>query len=174
MDKRLSIEQIIKTNEFSDFYQSALEFCNFIENYKAKSKVDFLKRIRYNLLCLYSAGLKLQWIDLKTNADFDEKIDDEVFKNVLKSIEDRLQDVRYYWHVFDPTTFEDKESVCGDLVDDLGDIYKDLKYSIMIYNLDRPDCQENALWQFKFDFDKHWDDHCINALATIHYYLKNE
>ena len=174
MDTNLTVEQIIKTKEFSDFYQSALDFCEFIENYKTKSKVDFLESIRQNLLCLYLAGLKLQWVDLQSNVDFDEKIDDEVFKNVLKSIDDRLQDARYYWHVFDPTNVEDKEPVCGDLVDDLGDIYKDLKYSIMIYNLDKPDCKENALWQFKFDFDKHWDDHCINALSTIHYYLENE
>ncbi|MGE5479640.1 MAG: DUF5063 domain-containing protein [Chloroflexota bacterium] len=170
----MTVEQIIKTKEFSEFYQNALEFCESIDNYKTKSKVDFLEKIRQNLLCLYSAGLKLQLVDLQSDVDFDENIDDQEFKNVLKSIGDRLQDARYYWHVFDPTNVEDNELVCGDLLDDLGDIYKDLKYSIMIFNLDKPDCQESALWQFKFDFDEHWNDHCINALTAIHYYLENE
>jgi len=52
--------------------------------------------------------------------------------------------------------------------------YTTTKFSFMTYNLDKEDCKENALWQFKFDFNKHWGDHCINALSAIHYFLQNE
>ena len=169
-----TVEEIIQTKEFVDFYRTASSFCDFVESYATESKYEFLQVARQNLLTLYDTALKIQWVKLQSNIEYDEKLDDIKFKKLLMFIEKRLGDARYYWHVFDPTNDKDTEAVCGDLVDDIGDIYKDLKYSIMIYNLDKEDCKENAVWQFKFDFDKHWDNHCINALSAIHYYLQNE
>jgi hypothetical protein len=170
----LTTEQIIQTREFSNFYKEANDFCDFIENYQSKTNIDFLQAIRQHLIKLYDTALKLQWIDLQSNVDFGEKLDDKEFAKIVSSIASRLEDSRYYWHVYDPTNNTDTKSVCGDLVDDLSDIYKDLKYAILIFNLDKADCKENALWEFKFDFDKHWDNHCINALNSIHFYLQNE
>ena len=167
-------EQILQTEEFLDFYKAALDFCDFIENYQNKRKVDYLHTVRQNLLKLYNTALKLQWVDLQSNVEYDDKLDDKEFNNILSRIVEGVDNARYYWYIFDPTCNKDHEAVCGDLVDDLGDIYKDLKYSIMIFNLGDVDCKENALWQFKFDFDKHWGGHCINALSAIHFYLEKE
>lgn len=174
MEQQFKTEEILRTNEFTDFYKTAVDFCSFIENYHSKDKVEFLKATRIFLLKLYDKALRLPWVDLQSNIEYDDKLDSDKFEYTLSFISKRLDDARYYWHVFDPTNEKDTEAVCGDLVDDLGDIYKDLKYSIMTFNLDKQDCQENALWQFKFDFDKHWDDHCVNALSAIHFYLQNE
>lgn len=137
--------------------------------------MEFLKTTRIHLLKLYENALKLQWVDLQSNIEYDDKLDSDEFDKTLSYISDRLGDARYYWHVFDPTNEKNKEPVCGDLIDDLGDIYQDIKFSLMTFNLGKQDCQENAfLWQFKFDFDRHWGDHCINALRAIHFYLQCE
>lgn len=174
MEEQFKTEEILKTKAFADFYNAAVEFCGFIETYNSKDKVEFLKATRTHLLKLYDDALKLQWVDLQSNIEYNDKLDSTELDNTLSYISTRLGKARYYWHVFDPTNNKDTEPVCGDLVDDLGDIYQDLKFSIMIFNLGKQDCQENALWQFKFDFDKHWDDHCINALSAIHFFLQNE
>ncbi|MFO0477640.1 MAG: DUF5063 domain-containing protein [Bacteroidota bacterium] len=174
MEQQYSIDNLIKTKEFSDFYKISVDFCEFIEKYQSKDNLDFLKNSRQNLLFLYSSALALPWVDLQTNIDYDEKINTDQFNKTVSFITDRLGETRYYWHVFDPTLENEKEPVCGDLVDDLQDIYKDIKISILTYNLNKKDCKENALWQFKFDFDKHWDNHCINALSAIHFFLQNE
>jgi hypothetical protein len=170
----IKAEEILESKEFSAFYKAAVDFCDFIENFKSNDKTEFLKATRTHLLNLYDKGLKLQWVELKSNIEYDVKIARDEFDQRLASIAERLEDSRFYWHVFDPTNEKDTEPGRGDLVDDLGDIYKDLKYSIMIFNLGKPECQENALWQFKFYFNKHWDDHCINALSAIHFFLEND
>lgn len=170
----MKVEEIIKTTEFLDFYKSATDYCNFIENYSKQTQIDYLKILRKKLLNLYEKALNLQWIELQSNITYDEKLHDKEIKSILSSLADKLDDKRYYWHVFDPTNHNDTEPVCGDLADDLGDIYKDLQYSIMIYNLEGEYSKEKALWQFKFDFDKHWGDHCINALTGIHFFLQDE
>lgn len=133
-----------------------------------------MQATRHHLLRLYATALELQWVESKSNAEFDDPLQDADIKPLRDSISQRLQGSQYYWHVFDPTDEEDITPVCGDLVDDLGDMYKDLKNAITIFNLGKPGCKENALWNFKFLFEKHWDDHCINALSAIHYYLQDE
>jgi len=174
MEHHFKTEEILKTKEFTDFYKIAVDFCDFIENHPGKDKTEFLKATRLYLLKLYDNALKLQWVDLQSNIEYDDKLDSDKFDRTLLFISSRLGDARYYWHVFNPTNEKNTEPVCGDLVGDLGDIYQDLKFSLMTFNLNKLDCQENALWQFKFDFEKHWDDHCINALSAIHFYLQNE
>jgi hypothetical protein len=49
--------------------------------------------------------------------------------------------------VFDPTKDDDIEPVCGDLLDDLGDIYKDLKNSLLLFDKGTPAEIESAVLQ---------------------------
>ncbi len=171
MDQTFPTEEIIKSKAFTDFYKTALDFCLFIENLQPTTKVDFMQATRQHLLRLYTTALELQWVELQSNAEFDDRLHEADIKPLLNSISQRLEGSQYYWHVFDPTNEEDIKPVCGDLGDDLGDIYKDLKNAITIFNLEQSGCEESALWNFKFLFEKHWNDHCINALSAIHFYL---
>jgi hypothetical protein len=75
--------------------------------------------------------------------------------------------------VFDPTKNNDVLPVCGDLLDNLLDIYKDLKESILLYDNSKSTELGNAVWTFKWNFENHWGDHCINAIYAIHYLIKD-
>ena len=68
-----------------------------------------------------------------------------------------------YWEVFDP--FELEEPVCGDLRDDLQDIYADLRIGIREYEAGR---ENNALWEWKFGVDNHWGQHAVDAIRALH------
>lgn len=170
MKDALKIEKILINQDFIDFYAYAVGFCVFIET--CKNNTDYIDEVKIRLLRLYELGTNLPWVDLQSNVDYDNKLGDVEFKKVVDTIANKIGERRFYWHIFDPTDKNDKEPVCGDLVDDIGDIYKDIKYSILIFNLNQPECKENAVWQFKFDFESHWADHCINALNAIHYIQK--
>ncbi|MCW3075042.1 MAG: hypothetical protein JWP69_2111 [Flaviaesturariibacter sp.] len=92
-------------------------------------------------------------------------------KTILKSIGGRVP-FSYYWVVLNPVDMKNlAETGTGDLVDDLGDIYKDLKRAIVIFDTDDVAAKENIIWRLKFDFDYHWNKHCIEALSAIHHYL---
>lgn len=68
-----------------------------------------------------------------------------------------------YWEVFDPFEFE--EPVCGDLRDDLQDIYDDLRTGIREYEAGR---KNNAIWDWKFGVDNHWGQHAVDAIRALH------
>lgn len=168
----LSFEEVRQTSEFAEYYRAAEDFCGFLEGKDKLVTADFLVMVRSHLLRLYTAALAMPWMDLQSNEEFDEKLSADAFQAVLHSVAEQLDMARYYWHVFDPINNFDTEPVCGDLLDDIGDIYKDLKYSLMIFGLGKEDCEEIALWELKYTFDAHWNRHCVNALSAIHFYLK--
>lgn len=68
-----------------------------------------------------------------------------------------------YWKVFDPYNLE--EPVSMSLIDDILDIYKDVKEGILLYERSE---QIEAIWHWKFQFEIHWGRHAINAICALH------
>ena len=75
-----------------------------------------------------------------------------------------------YSQSFDPTVLDDNENYSnGWLVDDVVDIYKDLKEVIENIEKDTDESVQQGLWDLKFGFGAHWGSHLINALRFLHY-----
>jgi hypothetical protein len=120
--------------------------------------------------------MNLQTIELISNVDFDEKLNDKVFDKIKNQTSESLGEIQCYWTIFDPTenVFGNEKPVMGDLLDDIMDIYKDLKYQLMIFDLGTADSKENAVWGMRFDFWNHWSHHAIDAMRTIHYVIEKQ
>jgi hypothetical protein len=54
------------------------------------------------------------------------------------------------------------------LSDDLADIYRDLRHGLSLWELDTPDAQAAAAWQWRFNYEAHWGGHLFRAMATVH------
>ena len=166
-----SLKTILDSAEFNAFLTAAKSFCNFIETSPLTGK-EFLLASQDLLLELYRTARKLTDAGV---ADSKEDVDlpDEEYKQIRKFIGQR-QPFQYYWIALDPiieTEDEHTEGV-GDVTDDVSEIYRDLKSSLLLLESDSTDDKTNAVWQLKFDFDQHWNDHCINALHATHHYLE--
>jgi hypothetical protein len=172
MNQEPSTAQVLKSDDFVAFFNAVVDFCAFMESENAVEGRPFLKAVRGHLLSLYSQGTKLPMIDLQTSQEYEDRVDRSVFEGQRLRLAERLGEFRFYWHVFDPVNLEKTEACCGDLLDDLHDMYVDLKRSVHLFQLEKPDCEALALWKFKFDFDFHWGDHCIHALGAVHYFLQ--
>jgi hypothetical protein len=68
-----------------------------------------------------------------------------------------------YWEIIDPHA--DKDTVCGDLIDDLSDIAADLKAGMKEYEAGR---FGNAVFEWKFGLNNHWGQHIVDALRALH------
>lgn len=169
----LSVQEIDNSKEFKVFYNSANLFCSTIEENSNLNDIEYLKVIQLKLLELYRNALYIPKIELLTDREYDDKLDKEEFEKTMSNISKKLGGNRYYWMTLNPTKIENEsQTILGDLLDDISDIYKDLKYSLMIYNLNKLDCKEIAIFDFKFDFEKHCNNHCVNALYGINYFIK--
>ena len=79
--------------------------------------------------------------------------------------------VQIYWEIFDPITDAPEEPVAGSLVDDLGDIYRDVARGLVLFESGE---HAEALWQWGFNFRIHWGGHATGALRAMHAYLTKE
>jgi hypothetical protein len=71
---------------------------------------------------------------------------------------------QYYWEIFHPITETPEEPVCGDIADDLGDIYFDVKAGLLVY----PTSVQAAIWQWRMTFGFHWGKHATSALRALY------
>jgi hypothetical protein len=76
-----------------------------------------------------------------------------------------------YWEVFDPIATLREELVAGSIVDDLGDIYRDVARGLVLFESGDRD---EALWEWAFNFRVHWGEHAAGALRALHCYLAQE
>ena len=161
---------VISTEEFQDFLRSCRNYCELLENKQVSASLLDLQK---SLLKLYLYGLNLETIDLASNKEFEGKLGDKDLDKIKNLACEIIGENQYYWTIFDPTSnvFGNESPVMGDLLDDVIDIYKDIKCQVMIFDLNTEESMESAAWTMKFDFWHHWSNHAIDAIRTIHYMI---
>ena len=169
----IDLKTILDKETTQSFLKSARALIQIIENVDI-SKEDFYPLAHTNLIDLYSAGHKLEIIDLKYSNE-DSKFDElnyEFYQAQNIALFSKLGEDCIYWQVFEPIYDNENENkpVQGWLVDDFADIYRDLKTELnKIENIGTDEAIEDALWQLRFGFYHHWGIHCVNAIRALHY-----
>ena len=156
---------------FAVYYALANKYCDAYEMESVQDQRQFLSHIQGLLLALYSLGRELREINASENQAerFLERDDKQIQSMVANKVP-----FSGYWLALDPFSISESELGLGDLIDDLGDIYIDLKRAILIYDSKRDGAVQNACCKLKFDFDYHLADHCMNAMKAIHDYLSKD
>lgn len=175
------IKDFLKRTSTETFLYVARQFIELLETTKIH-KEEFYSKAHTALLELYSAGHKLEEIELKYSSADKDYDRDAIFENKNAGQISELGTEAFYWEIFDPTysekdgqpnagwTITDREATQGWLVEDFADIYRDLKIELIkIDNIRTDEATEDALWQLKWGFAHHWGQHCINALRYFHY-----
>jgi hypothetical protein len=175
------ILEFLNRDTTREFLICAERFVGILEDTEL-TKEAFLSLSHSAIIDLYSAGHKLQEIELKYSSA-DSEFDRDMFDNKNAGLIYELGEEAFYWEVFDPTyserngeskpgwTIADREVSQGWLVDDFGGIYRDLKIELnKIEIIATDEAIEDALWQLKFSFRHHWGGHAINAMRYLHYY----
>ena len=128
--------------------------------------------IHKKLTELYNAGLSLKSVELihsSEKTEFENVTREKLIEQNVNLISSLGKDC-FYWEVFDPTYEKENEPTQGWLVDDVADIYADLKEELYKINqIGTDEAIEDGLWQLKFGFTSHWGNHCVNAIRALHY-----
>jgi hypothetical protein len=166
------IQSFLDLQTTKEFLAVADKFIQLLETKEIVIE-DFVKHAHEILASLYCAGFNLQTIDLKYSDDKSDFDRDSLFENKNVNLIAELGDEGFYWEIFDPCFKQDNDKVLGYLVDDFGDIYRDLKIELEKIKINSDEAVEDALWQLKFNFHHHWGNHCIDALRYFHWYWYN-
>jgi hypothetical protein len=74
---------------------------------------------------------------------------------------------RHYWEVFEPFAEEKPDPIYGSISDDLKDVWGDLKKGLSIFDSGKPNCIEDAVWNWRFLFGSHWGHHAAGAIWVL-------
>jgi hypothetical protein len=78
----------------------------------------------------------------------------------------------HYRECFNPFELE-AEPVIGSLLDDLGDIYVDLRQGLDTLDRGTPEQASDAVWNWKFSFESHWGEHATGAIRALYWLLRS-
>lgn len=169
----------LKSQKITEFIQACEDYCNVIENYKNYSIKDFLYNIQKCLVNYYLKGFYLPeccGCDNNTNDGFDEDIREQArFRFYLDSLSRFLADDDLYFSNFSPMPdgVSKDEVTRMSLACDLAEIYEDIKCNLIVYKTENIYNQQQAIWQFEFDWKGHTGDHWSFAVRAIHWKLQD-
>lgn len=151
---RMDYEKHVK--EFSNI---AREYCEWVENKKEKKEDIYYLQVL--LSKLYCWGIQLpdcEPSDLLYSDDLPSQDDNKVL-NYFSDFP-----YQYYSTVFNAEIVPSEEPVTGDIIDDLSNIYKDLKDGL--WYLDQGS-KIDAVFQWRVSLGFHWARHILSAMHAI-------
>jgi len=170
--------------ELSRFAELAEAFCQLLEK-DEDSAAHQLREVHLLLPQLYASALRLP-APTVLFSDEDENDDDEDADEVpnvegeelsksaaialpaVSRLGEFLGHRAAYREVFDPHDWsgsEGSEEVAGSVLDDLSDIYLDLRRGLLLW---RDGASGKALWEWRFNFEVHWGEHATGALRALY------
>lgn len=158
------------------FATLAESFCSLLVNADLRSPNDLLNAVHRLLPKLYAAALQLP----SASALFDEDEPSDGHTETvpardatqpqrdlpggLVALAQSLGERRFYREIFDPYSVSTEAEVTGDVIDDLGDIYREITAGLFHW---RHGNIAEALWAWRFNFEAHWGEHATSALRAI-------
>src|SRR5665213_4016308 len=151
-----------KNQSYREFQLLVRNYCACIEGC-AETGSDFLRVVRDRLLPLYGAALSLPEV---RDARFEDLIvDDEKLRDERFAIADRLSQLGFvdvYRFVYEPLQNDADEPMHGSLLDDLSDIWWDLKPGLYALDNGSEEQAADVFWAWKESFGKHWHRHAVD------------
>lgn len=144
-----------------EFAELAQEYCSWVEGDGNKDE-EHLFYVQVLLSKLYCWGVQLPECDPTDLLESNEKPDHD-HKSVLSHFNEFP--VQYYSMVFNAHIVPSEEPVTGDVIDDLADIYKDLKDGLWYLS---KGSELDAVFQWRFSFGIHWARHVLGAMYALY------
>lgn len=151
------------------FVDSAVSFCQLVENQQALTVSEFTRQVIEILPRLYVAALNLPEVEVTTDEPLPSATQQLHAGQLHIEIADKLDPYNIYWEALNLFAYLEEESNgAGDIADDLVDIYCDLKRGLASYSEGTEGHSLDAVWDWKFHFDIHWGKHLVDALRVLH------
>jgi len=118
------------------------------------------------LAALYSAALNIMKLDIEEDGSHVESEENSVSVDQWKEAYERISNFPFnYYYEVDSAHEPSCESHYTDLIEDLTDIYQDVKEGMNLYE---KNYKSQALYHWQMTFEFHWGRHILGAMKALH------
>jgi hypothetical protein len=167
--EKIGYEKFIESEEYLIFKKSVDELFHLLEEETTASTYEFRCKLHKVLSKVYALSWDLPPIELQFETEKEDLLSEHQLKKMNLLISNKLGDKNFYFEVFDPFHLEKEDPTQGWLIDDLSDIYKEIKNGILKIESKKPAFIEDGIWDIVFGRNVHWGNHAINAIRALHY-----
>jgi hypothetical protein len=155
----------------SNFAIVAEQFTDWVHSSPLCSEQEAVKALSL-LSNLYAAAINIMTIDAERSEPEDDFENHTVSVDEWKEVYDRFSNFpfSYYSEVETPHESDPKTNYT-DFIEDLTDIYQDVKEGLNIYQTGQVE-QALCHWQMTFEF--HWGKHVLGAMKALHCWFQDE
>ncbi len=152
------MDYIKHINEFSSLAQ---EYCDWVETpgNKGKEQLFYLQVLLSKIYCWGIQLPECEPTDLFETEGLPKHNHHEILQNFNGF------PVQYYSMVFNADVVPSEEPVLGDVIDDLSDIYQDLKDGLWYL---KNGSEVDAVFQWRISFGAHWVRHILGAMYALY------
>lgn len=150
------------------FVIAARRFCEWVEMpLKPGTGLDPYHTLQL-LSLLYARALALPEVDAVQLHDFDRIPSLDAM--ALAPAREHLSTLpfQYYWEIPHALPLDGEEPFFGEIADDLGDVYQDVKEGLMTY---QAGLEPLAVWHWRQTWRLHWGKHAVSAIKVLNEYV---
>jgi hypothetical protein len=165
--------EILELTGFKIFVKEIDDFFELLESEDIEDESKFKKRLHLSLSKVYSTSFLIPYLELEFDSDFENDQFIKRDKEFANKISKKLKSCDWYSGIFDPFNIDDSDPVQFSLIDDIIDIYYELKIAKLKIEKKKPEYIEDGIWDIIFGRNNHWGTHAVNAIRALHYKLYN-
>jgi len=159
-------------SNFTSFWHKSKQLCDFLQYPQNLSVKVYRQQLLILLLNVYTGGVQLQH---NNEAGDDELIDDELTDQVEHlelAFEDEIGDVNYYVDSYNPYEFKENPLVTASLIDELNEIFRQLKVQLLKLETNDDKWIADAEWTIQFHLNLSLLNELIDVSRALHYALE--
>ena len=159
-------------NKFAAFWSVSSQLCDFLQHPQHISEKAYRRKLVVLILEVYKAGLALPEKETPGNDELDDDhLDDQVGKLEL-TYEKEIGDVDYYLESYDPFNFEENTLVNASLIEELKEIFRQLKIQLLKLETNEEKWIADAEWSIQFYLNLSLLDELMDVSRAVHYSLQ--
>lgn len=163
-----SFEHPVYSPTVIEFVTVGNEFCKWLENIEAQSRVDFISTALKILPLLYLKSTMLPKTEPMLEDFLEKHVMEEDYEFIRFHVQNKTGPFDDYLEVFTADMQRSDLPLTSTVSENMADIYQDVKDFLMGYRTAVTEIMNDALAELVTQFESYWGQRLVNVLRALH------
>lgn len=168
----------MKEENYSDtvirFLNHVRDFVELLENARAFSQADFIRKLRFSLSQVYYSAAGMEREGELSEHELEQFVEEMQYHAIKEAVSEKLERFDQVLHFDDTMLMNTEDYLHVSLSEICADVYQDLGDFVARYRFGNMDTHEDALNECMHKFEEYWGLRVLVILQELHRILNSE